>query len=94
MSYRKWSAEEKQQIVLEALTTSATAADICRKHNVSSTQIYDWREKFIQGGKKALAGVPPSREVALERENSDLKQIVGELTIANSALKKVWTMKR
>jgi len=94
MSYRKWSAGEKQQIVLEALTTSATTAEICRRHNVSSTQLYEWREKFIQGGKKALAGAPPNREVALEKENSDLKQLVGELTIANSALKKVWAMKR
>ncbi len=54
----------------------------------------EWKDKFIQGGKKALAGAPPNREVALEKENLDLKQLVGELTIANSSLKKAWTMKR
>jgi len=94
MSYRRRSTEEKLQIVLEVLTTKATVSEVCRRHNVSSTQFYDWRDRFVEGGKKALAGSPPNREVALQREVSELKELVGDLTIANNALKKAWAAKR
>jgi transposase len=64
-------------------------ADLCRKYNVSPNAIYDWKEKFMEGGKLALSGglKDPAKEKEAEIER--LKKLIGELTIANDAMKKV-----
>jgi transposase-like protein len=85
----KWTLEQKIQVVMESLNTSITTAELCRKHNVTPNTFYDWKEKFVQGGKAALAGAlktNPNKE--LEEEVDRLKRIIGELTIANDSLKK------
>ena len=48
--------QEKARIVLEFLNTSTSAAELCRKHNISPATFQDWKDKFMAGGKQALAG--------------------------------------
>jgi transposase-like protein len=60
-------------------------ADLCRKHSVSPVQFYQWKERFIDGGKTALAG---RRSNGVSDEIERLKRLIGELTIANDAFKK------
>lgn len=88
MSNRQWSSDEKIRIILEGLTTSITMSELCRKHNVSHAQYYSWRERFLEGGKKALATRLSTDDNALIVENMELKQLIAELTIANNAFKK------
>jgi putative transposase len=88
----KWTPEQKIAIVMESLNTNIPIAELCRKHNVTPNAFYDWRDKFIQAGKLALSSSGylksnnPAKE--LQDENEKLKNLIGELTIANSALKK------
>jgi transposase-like protein len=86
----KWKAEDKIRIVMESINTSASISELCRKYGVVPNTFYEWKEKFLAGGKLALsAGLKkndPSAE--LESENERLKTLIGELTIANDALKK------
>lgn len=84
MARRNWSSEEKIRIIMESLTTNISVADLCRKHAVSPVQFYQWKERFIEGGKTALSG--PHKRTADEMER--LKRLIGELTIANDAFKK------
>jgi hypothetical protein len=52
--------------------------------------VYKWKECFVQGGSRALAGNSASdREKGLEQENKRLKEIVADLTLANEIFKKV-----
>jgi transposase-like protein len=89
MQRRRWSMEEKAAIVIEALTTSTPIAEICRKYNVSATQVYKWKESFVQSGTKGLAGAGSSgREKQLEIENKRLKEMVADLSLANELLKR------
>jgi transposase-like protein len=37
MPGRKWTAEEKANIVLEVLTTNTSTAEVCRRYNVRPT---------------------------------------------------------
>lgn len=90
----KRSTEEKVSIVMEGLTTSAGVGEICRRHDISHTQYYAWRDKFLEGGQKALSSGASTTEKALEREVSELKELVGDLTIANNAFKKTLNMRR
>ncbi|MED0736049.1 transposase [Aneurinibacillus thermoaerophilus] len=48
MKRRKWSAEEKMNIVMEGLKGEQSIAEICRQHNISQTLYYRWKDEFIQ----------------------------------------------
>jgi transposase-like protein len=86
---KKHSAELKYQVVIEMLATKTPVAEICRKYNVNSTYIYDWKKKFLEGGKAALTGGRGGNEAALAAENEQLKGIVADLSLANSTFKKI-----
>jgi len=89
MPHRRWTAEEKIRIVLESLNTSIGVAELCRKYAVNPVVFYAWKEKFIEGGKQALTQSRRNTgEGVLQAENTRLKQLIGELTIANDAFKK------
>jgi transposase-like protein len=65
-----------------------TTGEICRKYNVSATQMYKWKENFVQSGTNSLAGKDASaREARLELENRWLKEMVADLSLANELLK-------
>ena len=91
MSKKIRSASDKIAIVMESFTTNIGAAELCRKHNFSPRVFYSWKEKFLESGKQALSarkGKSPS--TILQKENADLKTLIGEMAFANSVLKKPW----
>jgi len=55
MNRRVWFNEEKATIVLEMLRGDEPMAVICNRHGVSATQAYRWLDRFLEGGRKALA---------------------------------------
>ena len=89
MPGRAWTAEEKIRIVLESMNTNISLAELCRKYNVSPGVFYQWKEKFMKGGKLALAGQLKDPATEKEAEINRLKKLIGELTIANEAMKEV-----
>jgi transposase len=88
MARRHWTTQEKIRIVLESVNAKIGTAELCRKYAVTPALFNYWRTRFIEGGKQALAG---SRRngvgEVLQAENQRLKQLIGELTIANHAFK-------
>ncbi len=81
---RMLSAEEKRDIVLALLAGNVGMAELCRRHQVTSTSIYNWRREFIESGLRGLKGEGPSdRERAMERENLELKELIGDLAVVN-----------
>ena len=52
---KRHSPQEKAGIVVEFFNTSISAAELCRRHNISPATFQDWKDKFLQGGKQALA---------------------------------------
>ena len=80
------SAEEKFEIVMEALTENTTQAEICKKHGIFPTQLAKWKEQFIESGKKGLSDGrhPQSRD----EEIDDLKRMIGEQILVINAFKK------
>lgn len=84
----RFTPEEKRQIVLALLSKSRTPAEICRDHQISSTTLYKWRDAFLEGGLAGLRGKGPTqREQEQARQIAKLKQLVGDLSLANYALK-------
>jgi transposase-like protein len=87
MKPRKWTAEEKLEIVLEGLKEKKPIAEICREHQISQTLYYRWRDKFLEGGKRALVNGAldeNAHKVEIER----LQKIIGKQAIQIEILKK------
>jgi transposase len=52
---RRWSIEEKREIVAESLQPGIGPSEIIRKHGISSGQLYTWRQQLAHrlGGEPA-----------------------------------------
>ena len=87
MKQRKWTTEEKAAIVLEGLRGEKKVSEICREHKISQTIYYRWRDKFLEGGKKALGGGRTDEE-AYRAEIEKLQKIIGKQAIQIEILKK------
>ena len=89
---RRWSAEKKLKIVLEALQSDRKLAEICRREGLSPTQVYHWRKQLL-GSAEAVFGRQQThgeeRQVAqLATENQRMKNVIAEITAENLDLKK------
>ncbi len=79
MNRKLWSNEEKVAIILEILRGDEPAAAICTRHRVSAAQAYRWRDRFLEGGRKAIADKRTKRgcDPVLD-ENRQLKELAGK----------------
>ena len=59
---RKYSAEEKIRIVLEARDHSV--AELCRREGVSENLDYRWSKDFLEAGKSRLVGMQSEKPTA------------------------------
>jgi putative transposase len=74
--------EEQIIGILKAHEKGMIVADICRKNGISEQTFYRWKSKF---GGMEISDAKKLKQ--LEDENRRLKQLVGELTLDNQALK-------
>lgn len=44
---RSWSVEQKREIVAESLGAEQTAAEVARKHGITTGQLYTWRRQMV-----------------------------------------------
>lgn len=81
MQRRKWDSQAKAVMVIEGLQ-GKPVADICTEHQISQSQYYQWRDQCLAHAAKAFESHQATKkEARLERENTRLKQLVGELTL-------------
>ncbi|GAB6077234.1 transposase [Desulfurobacterium crinifex] len=90
MNRRKFDPETKVAIVLEGLKGNTTVAELCRKYQISETLYYKWRDKFLEGGRKAFLSPESNREKELERRIEELEKIIGRQTVQIEILKKTF----
>ncbi len=67
---RSFSIEFKRQVVEEYLSGAGTAAQLCRKHSISSGLLYHWRRQYLKNSFEADS----AREVAQEERIRLLEQ--------------------
>ena len=89
----KYTPEEKTRIVLEGFRREVTVNDLCRREGIKPHSYYAWTKEFMEAGKERLSrdtvrDATRQEIVELRRENGELKQLVGELSLQVSRLKK------
>ena len=90
---RKYTPEERIRIVLEGFRREVTVNDLCRREGIKPHSYYAWTKEFMEAGKERLSrdtvrDATRQEIVELRRENGELKQLVGELSLQVSRLKK------
>jgi transposase len=89
--YRKFSVEQKVEIVLAGLRGDRSVRDVCREHQIAETLYYGWRDRLLEGGRGLLEGKEERTGGAeLRKKIAELERALGrktyELEIAGKAL--------
>jgi transposase-like protein len=83
------SPEEKLSIILEGLKGEVNVAELCRRHGISQTIFYRWRDKFLEGGKTALVNNGGSSGAQAEKAKiAELERVIGQQAVEIQVLKK------
>jgi putative transposase len=77
-------SEEQIIGILKAAETAGNIREVVREHNITEQTFYRWRRKY---GGMEVSEAKKLRD--LERENSELKRMVAELSLDNRALKEL-----
>jgi transposase-like protein len=89
MKNRKWTVEEKLNLVLEGVKGYRTVTEICRENGISQPQYYKWRNRFLEGGKLGLERASGVKEKTLLRREIDrLQRLVGKMALEIETLKR------
>jgi transposase-like protein len=81
---RSFSLEFKRLVVEELMSGESRPAQLCRRHNISSSLLYHWKRQYSRG----RFNNEPTEEGALKDRIEKLERLVGKLTLENEFLKK------
>jgi len=76
---------------MEGLRDGAKISAVCRRHDIHSSQFYNWKEKAMLGAKEGLKPKKNGKSKKLKRKDeklNKLKEIVADLKVENETLKK------
>ena len=76
-TYRKFSAQQKSELVLASLRGQKSIAELCREHEISETLLRRWREQFLAAGAERLSG---------KAERTELDELRGQVRRLERAL--------
>lgn len=86
---RDWTADEKLNIVLEAIKTG-NVSEVCRRHQLSPTLFQRWREEALAGAKQGLLDKrKPANRDPIKEEIRKLQEMVGKQAMVLDAQKKL-----
>jgi transposase-like protein len=85
--HRTFKPEFKARVVLQLLTGTKSAAQLCREHSLSDQLLSNWKKQFLDNASAAFAalGAPTAEAERI----ADLERLVGRLTLELEAAKKV-----
>ena len=84
MRRRRFTHDFKRSIVEQLLSETASPAELCRRYNIASGQLYTWKKQYAEG----KLDPEPSREAELEARVGELERLLGKVTLENEFLKK------
>ena len=83
---RRFTAEFKARVAMEALRGDRTVQAIAAKHQVHPNQVSGWKRQAVGGLQELFAGGAKRREADHEAIIHDLHAKIGELTVERDFL--------
>jgi transposase-like protein len=74
----------KRSVVEQLLSETAGPAELCRRYNIASGQLYTWKKQYADG----KLDPEPSKEAELEARVRKLGRLLGKVTLEYGFLKK------
>lgn len=88
---RRWTPEEKVQIVEETYLPGMSVSLVARRHGIAGSQLFNWRRLMAQGALTAAGAgeevVPASEYRALQAQVSELQRLLGKKTMEAEILR-------
>jgi transposase len=89
MNGRRFSPEFKRSIVQQLESGEKRPSQICREHQLATTQLAAWRREYSRRGEAAFTpAVPSTQTEVLEARIAELERFCGKLALENDVLKK------
>lgn len=91
---RRYTVEQKLEMLEEARAPGATVAEVCRRHGIDGTTFYRWEKQAKAGMREALNGKRRgrgSKDREIERLKTELwkkREIIAEVVEENLELKR------
>lgn len=89
---RKFSSEQKAQIVLSIIKNELTAVEAGKKHEIAPGLIYKWRDEFL--AKASTLFETGKGEAGKDKKVRHYEHVIAKLTTQNDFLEKVLAVTR
>ena len=85
---KRYSAEFKARVAMEALRGELTIAQLATKHGVHQTLIGDWKRQAVEGLVTVFSGRAEAKEGMREEDVEKLHAKIGQLVVERDFLAK------
>ncbi|WP_353662639.1 transposase [Hydrogenimonas sp. SS33] len=85
---KRFTAKKKADIVMDIFQGKTTVAEVSRKYDLTPAAIEEWMEEARAGMENQLRARPKDVAAMYEEKIKSMKEVIGELTLENIALKK------
>ena len=83
---KRYTAEFKAKVALEALRGELTAAQLAAKHGIHQTMAGDWKRQAMEGLASVFSGKAEAQETAKAEEVEKLHAKIGQLVVERDFL--------
>ena len=79
--YRKFTAQQKLELVMASLRGERSLTELCREHRISESLLRRWRDVALEAAAERLAGGQDRSQAAAQRKRiADLERALGRKT--------------
>ena len=85
---KRYSADFKAKVALEAIKGDLTLAELAAKHSIHQTMIATWKRQAIEGMAATFSGKAEAASAASEADLARLHAKIGQLVVERDFLAK------
>ena len=85
---KRYSAEFKAKVAMDALRGELTASQLAAKHGVHQTMIGDWKRQAMEGLVSVFSGKAEAKQGMREEDVEKLHAKIGQLVVERDFLAK------
>jgi transposase len=86
---QRWTFKRKAEIVISILKNEVTMQDVCRKNDLTHSEVQKWMDDFIKGGEQNLKTNASEVKNEYEVKIKEMKEKIGDLVLELEARKKL-----